>query len=149
MIVNAYKFFLKGRQEDGRVGGRTRELVHQCLGTPISTVALIWRAYKTREGADTSEAQVAEERRGRPRSYEDEDVAPAVHDYVNKCNKDRLPITAQSVSAEVERCTSIKISRRAMSRLLRRLGYRYIKGESRHYMADSVQNVAYRATYCS
>ncbi|KAG3148464.1 hypothetical protein PC128_g23588, partial [Phytophthora cactorum] len=71
MIVNAYKFFLKGRQEDGRVGGRTRELVHQCLGTPTSTVALIWRAYKTREGADTSEAQVAEERRDRPRSYED------------------------------------------------------------------------------
>ncbi|KAG2796731.1 hypothetical protein PC118_g21904 [Phytophthora cactorum] len=109
MIVNAYKFFLKGRQEDGRVGGRTRELVHQCLGTPTSTVALIWRAYKTREGADTSEAQVAEERRGRPRSYEDEDIVPAVHNYVNKCNKDRQPIIAQSVSAEVERLTSIKI----------------------------------------
>eukprot|EP00644_Phytophthora_capsici_P000944 jgi/Phyca11/121003/e_gw1.43.157.1 len=34
-----------------------------------------------------------------------------------------------------------------MSRLLRRLGYRYKKSEGRHYMADSVQNVAYRATY--
>ncbi|KAG6948876.1 hypothetical protein JG688_00014893 [Phytophthora aleatoria] len=54
MIVNAYKFFLKGRQGDDRVAGRARELVHQCLGTPTSTVALIWRAYKTHEGADTS-----------------------------------------------------------------------------------------------
>eukprot|EP00644_Phytophthora_capsici_P016403 jgi/Phyca11/117818/e_gw1.34.355.1 len=34
-----------------------------------------------------------------------------------------------------------------MSRHLRRLGYRYMKGENRHYLADSVQNVAYRATY--
>ncbi|KAJ8517255.1 hypothetical protein ON010_g18344 [Phytophthora cinnamomi] len=34
-----------------------------------------------------------------------------------------------------------------MARLLRRLGYRYIKGENRHYLADSVQNVAYRTTY--
>ncbi|OWZ01654.1 hypothetical protein PHMEG_00026915, partial [Phytophthora megakarya] len=34
-----------------------------------------------------------------------------------------------------------------MSRLLRRLVYRYIKGENRHYLADSVQNAAFRATY--
>ncbi|RAW23115.1 hypothetical protein PC110_g20449 [Phytophthora cactorum] len=56
MIVNANKFFLKGRQEDGSVAERTRELVHQCLGTPTRTVALIWRVYKTHEGVDTSEA---------------------------------------------------------------------------------------------
>ncbi|OWZ14364.1 hypothetical protein PHMEG_00012172 [Phytophthora megakarya] len=34
-----------------------------------------------------------------------------------------------------------------MRRLLRPLGYRYIKGENRHYLADSVQNSAFRATY--
>ncbi|KAG6967289.1 hypothetical protein JG688_00006382 [Phytophthora aleatoria] len=45
-IVSAYKFFLEGR---------TRELVQQCLGAPTRTVALIWRAYKTKEGSDTFE----------------------------------------------------------------------------------------------
>ncbi|OWZ05111.1 hypothetical protein PHMEG_00022862 [Phytophthora megakarya] len=39
------------------------------------------------------------------------------------------------------------IASRSMSRLLRRLGYRYIKGQNRHYLADSVQNAAFRATY--
>ncbi|OWZ08909.1 hypothetical protein PHMEG_00018477 [Phytophthora megakarya] len=34
-----------------------------------------------------------------------------------------------------------------MGILLRRLGYRYIKGESRHFFPDSVHNVTYRATY--
>ncbi|POM78429.1 hypothetical protein PHPALM_4038 [Phytophthora palmivora] len=86
MIVNAYNFFLKGRQEYNKVSGRTRELVHQCLGTPTSTIGASLYAP--------------------PFKY-----------------------------------------RRAMSCLLRRLGYRYIKGESRHYMADSVQNVAYRGSY--
>ncbi|OWY98214.1 hypothetical protein PHMEG_00031070 [Phytophthora megakarya] len=51
------------------------------------------------------------------------------------------------VADNVLSCTGILISRRSMGRLLRRLGYRYIKGESRHFLADSVHNVAYRATY--
>ncbi|ETL94726.1 hypothetical protein L917_07380 [Phytophthora nicotianae] len=95
---------------------RTREMVNQCLGTPTSTVALIWRAFKASEGADTSD--LVEEQRGRPRSYEDEDLAPAIHEYVNKCNKDREPISAPMVSAGIERSTSIKISRRATIQLL-------------------------------
>ncbi|KAG6970024.1 hypothetical protein JG687_00002852 [Phytophthora cactorum] len=46
IIESAYKFFLEGR---------TRELVQQCLVAPTRTVALIWRAYKTKEGSDTFE----------------------------------------------------------------------------------------------
>jgi hypothetical protein len=34
-----------------------------------------------------------------------------------------------------------------MRRLLRKLGFTYIQGESRHYLAESDANVAYRATY--
>eukprot|EP00644_Phytophthora_capsici_P014785 jgi/Phyca11/124253/e_gw1.53.404.1 len=34
-----------------------------------------------------------------------------------------------------------------MCRLLRRRGFKYIKGEKRHYIAESAANVAYRATY--
>ncbi|KAG7380193.1 hypothetical protein PHYPSEUDO_007647 [Phytophthora pseudosyringae] len=48
---------------------------------------------------------------------------------------------------EVAVQTNICIARRSMSRLLRRLGYRYIMGEKRHYLAEIVGNVAYRATY--
>jgi hypothetical protein len=34
-----------------------------------------------------------------------------------------------------------------MCRLVRKLGFTYIQGESRHYLAESDANVAYRATY--
>ncbi|POM77031.1 Adenylosuccinate synthetase [Phytophthora palmivora] len=55
MIVNAYNFFLKGHQEDNKVSGRTRELVHQCLGTPTSTIGAVWRSHQAREYSDSSE----------------------------------------------------------------------------------------------
>ena len=34
-----------------------------------------------------------------------------------------------------------------MRRVLRRLGYRYLKGQARNYMAESSANVAFRARY--
>ncbi|OWZ11032.1 hypothetical protein PHMEG_00016003 [Phytophthora megakarya] len=33
------------------------------------------------------------------------------------------------------------------NKLLKRLGCKYTKGEKRHYLAESVRNVAYRVTY--
>ncbi|POM81178.1 nuclease domain containing hypothetical protein [Phytophthora palmivora] len=120
MIVNAFNFFLKGRQEDNKVSGLTRELVHQCLGTPTSTIGAVRRAHQAREHSDSSEKQTSGDSRGGPRSYEDEDVSPAINAYINKCNIERQSITARIFSEEVFRRTSIQISRHAINAYIKK-----------------------------
>ncbi|KAJ8540783.1 hypothetical protein ON010_g12443 [Phytophthora cinnamomi] len=93
----------------------------------------------------SSVAQISEQR-GRPRSYEDEYVAIVIRAFVIESNKERLPVT-RMVADEVLNRISTQISRRPKDWMLRCLGYRYIKGDACHLMADSVQNVAYRAKY--
>ncbi|KAF4132127.1 Winged helix-turn helix [Phytophthora infestans] len=142
MVIHAYKFFLAEKNEGYSRGKRTRSLVAQCLGVAASTVSAVWASHMKQEGASS-----AEESRGRPRSFNDGDAELAIRAYVNECNHQRQPITAKLVAEEVETRTSIRIGYRSMCRLLRRLGYKYIKGEKRHYLAESAANVAYRATY--
>ncbi|KAJ8527344.1 hypothetical protein ON010_g14917 [Phytophthora cinnamomi] len=60
MIVNASKFFIKGRKEAKTLVGRTRKLVHNCLGMPPSTVGDAWQAYKASKVAESAEASVRE-----------------------------------------------------------------------------------------
>ncbi|OWY90819.1 hypothetical protein PHMEG_00040876, partial [Phytophthora megakarya] len=120
MIVNAYKFFLKSRTEGNGATGRTRKLVKECLGTPESTVGRVWKAYNDHQDPGTAEYFTI------MKQQEERRDRPQIYEV-----EDVAPTIAS----------------RAMSRLLRRLGYRYIKGENRHYLADSVQHVAFRATY--
>ncbi|KAG7382224.1 hypothetical protein PHYPSEUDO_005110 [Phytophthora pseudosyringae] len=161
VVINAYKFFLAEKKQ-GHACGRyskpevviaqleflvwnrlwsTRSVVAQCLGIAASTVSSVWAAYN-----DQERAEAAEKQRGRRRSCQDDEVAPVIRQYVNECNE-APSITAKMVADEVAVQTNICIARRSMSRLLKRLGYRYIMGEKRHYLAETVGNVAYRATY--
>ncbi|KAG1691765.1 hypothetical protein DVH05_000374 [Phytophthora capsici] len=61
MIVSAYKYFLNLRKEGSEATGRTRRMVHECIGTPEATIARVWKAYQSGEGVQT-----LEERRARP-----------------------------------------------------------------------------------
>ncbi|RLN15086.1 hypothetical protein BBJ28_00011299 [Nothophytophthora sp. Chile5] len=101
MIINAYQYFTKEKAEGRAEGNRVRSLVAQCLGTSESTVARAWAAHKSEETAAATEesrillVEVMVERRGKPRSFEDEDVTPVIRAYITKCNTERLPITAK------------------------------------------------------
>ena len=41
----------------------------------------------------------------------------------------------------------VKCSNRTMHRLLRRLGFRYLRGQTRNYLAETPANVAFRGQY--
>ncbi|KAG7389040.1 hypothetical protein PHYPSEUDO_011309 [Phytophthora pseudosyringae] len=127
------EFHLAEKKQGHARGQRTRSVVAQCLDIAASTVSSVWAAY-----TDQERAEAAEEQRGRPRSFQDDEVAPVIRQYMNECNEQRLPITAKMVADEVAVQTNLCIARRSMSRLLRRLGYRYIMGEKRHYLAETV-----------
>jgi len=65
-----------------------------------------------------------QEQRGRPRSFQDDEVAPVIRQDVKKGTGQHLPITSKMSADEVTAQTDIYITRRSMSRLLRRLEYR-------------------------
>ncbi|OWY99063.1 Transposase [Phytophthora megakarya] len=126
MVINAYEFFHLEKEQGRARGARTCKLVHMCLGIAKSTVLSVWSDHMSAQ-----EDEVTEEWRGRPPSFNDDDVAPVIRDYANSCNERRLSITAKMVADEVTTQASFTISRRAMNRLLKRVTYLQRKLQNR------------------
>jgi hypothetical protein len=76
-----------------------------------------------------------------------DDLSPVINEFVVEQNKSRKHVTAQLIAREVKCARGIEVHVRTMRRICRKLGYAYVRGKKRHYLAESSGNVAFRATY--
>lgn len=85
--------------------------------------------------------------RGRPPRNAAESFPQFIRDTILERNKQCKPMTAKLMCSEVLKQKLIQISARTMRRILRRMGMRYIREETRNILAESEGTVAFRATY--
>ncbi|ETK70667.1 hypothetical protein L915_22006, partial [Phytophthora nicotianae] len=85
--------------------------------------------------------------RGRKKLYEASDLNIIVREYVTLQNKAVKPVTAQLICDHVESVLGKCYNVRTMRVWLNDMGFKHLRGQSRHYLAESTGNVAFRATY--
>ncbi|OQR85869.1 hypothetical protein ACHHYP_20533 [Achlya hypogyna] len=135
LIVNAHAYFM-AQERRGAGGPQVRARVAACLGFGEATVARVmaeWHAHH--DPTSHHEPQT-----GWPKTH----VLPeAAHTKSTTSS----PVTAAIIRTELERRCEIEISLKTMQRVLKRQGYKYLKGQQRHTMAETAANVVFRARY--
>jgi len=174
LIVNVHDYFI--REKDERRAGThrpVRQRVAACLGFSEATIARVmadWNRHhdatfppRDRQGLPLA-AGVTATRGHAPRRIDEQQYAPLIREIIQAKHAQSMPVTAAIVQNEFQeyicmtmnttlniyvfhRRSSIQISVRSMRRVLRRLGYRYLKGQNRNILAESPANVAFRAQY--
>lgn len=172
LVVNISTYFQKEKAE-GAPGskGTVRDRVKEATGFATSTISAImkhWNEFKDPSFSKVSYlteillycldmqtltyllyliSQMGSSGRGHPPRNEAENYPAFIRTLISDKNKECKPITAQILCNEFQEQHGVSISARAMRRLLRKLGMRYIRGKTRNILAESEGTVAFRATY--
>lgn len=118
-----------------------RERVARCLGFGVTTVATVVAAHN--KGVDF---------RAKPPHLTR--VSPIIQNFgeeIRRIIRDRnlrgVPVSARHIRFDLQNSTGAVVSVRALRNVVRRLGFRYIRGTTRHLLAESVAVASLRATY--
>ncbi|RQM21959.1 hypothetical protein B5M09_009254 [Aphanomyces astaci] len=145
LIVKCHQYFIehKALNLPGKQA-RVRDSVSKCLGFAKSTVSSVIAEWnKNHDRSFKSEGRV---RGHRPRSSV-EHLATEIRQIIQESNAACLPVSAKSLSAEIAEQEGVTIPVRTMRRALRRMGFCFQKGQTRFFLAESSENVAFRTTY--
>ncbi|KAG6969629.1 hypothetical protein JG687_00003122, partial [Phytophthora cactorum] len=85
--------------------------------------------------------------RGRKKLYNESDLNVIVREYVTAQNKAIKPTTAQLICNHIEGVVGKCYNVRTMRVWLNDMGFRHLRGQQRHYLAETTGNVAFQATY--
>ncbi|ETP03592.1 hypothetical protein F441_19461 [Phytophthora nicotianae CJ01A1] len=145
LVCNVYDYFV-AEAKAGRSGGQdSRHRTKEATRFGKNTVYRVLRARNL--DPDTNSVENAPSTRGRKKLYEASDLNIIVREYVTLQNKAVKPVTAQLICDHVESVLGKCYNVRTMRVWLNDMGFKHLRGQSRHYLAESTGNVAFRATY--
>ncbi|KAH9078621.1 hypothetical protein Ae201684P_019700 [Aphanomyces euteiches] len=145
MVVKCHRYFME-RKTSVHAGAqaRVRDSVAECLGISKSTVGSIiahWNAHHDPTFASTFRPRVR-----RPNAVS-QHFSADIRELIMNANNECLPVTSKSLCNELLMEYDVDINERTMRRVLRKMGYTFVKGRGRFYLAESDANVAFRAKY--
>ncbi|KAG4060759.1 hypothetical protein PC123_g4342 [Phytophthora cactorum] len=146
LVCNVYDYFVAEAKE-GRSGGRnSRQRTKEATRFGKNTIFRVLRARNINPDTDFVES-TAPSARGRKKLYNESDLNVIVREYVTAQNKAIKPTTAQLICNHIEGVVGKCYNVRTMRVWLNDMGFRHLRGQQRHYLAETTGNVAFQATY--
>lgn len=120
---------------------RARQRVAECLRFAQSTISAVITAWNKNNDLTFGESEDLD-------AWEpDENYEASVRTFIHDCNLRMEPCTSKKVQKHLQDSTGMEVSRRTVRRWLKKLRFRFIKGESRSHYAESTAVAILRAEY--
>ncbi|KAE8891955.1 hypothetical protein PR003_g4048 [Phytophthora rubi] len=147
LVVKVYSYFVEEAELGRNYGRDSRQRTAVATGFGVSTIQRVLAAYNSDPG--TNFAAITPSTRGRKKKYKESEFNTLVRQYVVAQNRAMMPVTAQLICNYLEEVLNQDFNARTMRTYLNNMGFKHLRGQNRHYLAESVGNVAFRATYLS